>query len=183
MRTIRTLFKSLLLVLSLYAAQAHAYFYVDDTSDGATFNRAVVDFSGLSGVGTAVSYDSFAFSVDTTGTYNFSSIALPVSERWDNMLFLYQGSFDPLNATLNGVIANDDYNGNVGLSRFVAALSTGVTYVLVTTGFSNEDAGRYINLIRGPGEITAPVPEPETYALLLCGLVVVGYLARRRRND
>ncbi len=29
---------------------------------------------------------------------------------------------------------------------------------------------------------TAPIPEPETYALLLAGLGVVGFVARRRRN-
>jgi len=28
-----------------------------------------------------------------------------------------------------------------------------------------------------------PVPEPETYAMLLAGLGVVGFLSRRRRLD
>jgi hypothetical protein len=30
---------------------------------------------------------------------------------------------------------------------------------------------------------TAPVPEPETYALLGAGLGVIGFLASRRRRD
>ncbi|MFY9509396.1 MAG: FxDxF family PEP-CTERM protein [Rubrivivax sp.] len=183
MRTFRWLARSLFLSLALYASQASAYFYIDDTTGSPTFNRSLDGFSGLSAVGTDVAYDSFSFSVDTTGTYSFRSLALPLADRWDNMLFLYGGSFDPGNATANGLISNDDYNGNIGLSGFDVSLSTGVVYVLVTTGFANTDLGRYATLIRGPGDITAPVPEPETYALLLCGLLVVGYLSRRRRND
>lgn len=32
------------------------------------------------------------------------------------------------------------------------------------------------------GAVTAPVPEPETYALMLAGLGVVGFMASRRRQ-
>ncbi len=32
------------------------------------------------------------------------------------------------------------------------------------------------------GSALTPVPEPETYAMMLAGLVAVGFLARRRRN-
>ena len=30
--------------------------------------------------------------------------------------------------------------------------------------------------------VTAPIPEPETYALMLAGLGVVGFMARRRKQ-
>lgn len=183
MNMIRMFAKSLVLAAMLYATQASAYFYIDDTTGSPTYNRADASLSFLSGVGTEVSYDTFAFSVDTAGTYTFRSLALPIADRWDNMLFLYQGSFDPGNALANGVVGSDDFNDKVGVSGFDVTLSTGVAYVLVTTSFYNEDAGRYLNLIRGPGDVTTPVPEPETYAMLLSGLAVLGFLARRRRAD
>ncbi len=35
----------------------------------------------------------------------------------------------------------------------------------------------------GPGLPAAPVPEPETYALMLAGLAAIGWQARRRRSE
>ncbi len=44
---------------------------------------------------------------------------------------------------------------------------------------SNVDS--YLGAKRGVVEITTAVPEPETYALMLAGLGVIGGIARRRR--
>jgi hypothetical protein len=181
MRAISILLKSLLLVAFFYSAQASAKFYVDDTRDGPTFSRPLPDFSQFADIG-PVSYDTFAFSVDADGTYKFRSLALPIAQPWDNMLFLYQLPFDPNNALGNGLIGNDDFKGMTGRSGFDFTLSTGVAYVLVTTGVNSDNAGKHLNLIRGPGNVIDPVPEPETYAMLLAGLAVLGFIARRRRS-
>lgn len=182
MRKISALFKTLLVAVALHAGLASAAptIYVDDTTDSATFNRPLANLSDLSAVGTDVAYDTFSFSVDTAGVYSFRSFALPISGPWDNFLILYQGTFDPSNSLANALIASDDFKDKIGRSGFDIALSTGVAYVLVTTGFDNESFGRYANLVRGPGSLTAPVPEPGTYALILAGLGVVGLVVRRR---
>jgi probable HAF family extracellular repeat protein len=36
--------------------------------------------------------------------------------------------------------------------------------------------------INNHGQVAANIPEPETYAMLLAGLVLVGFIARRRRT-
>jgi PEP-CTERM motif len=181
------------------AAQASAFSYVDDTTGSPTFTRALEDFSGLSDAGVDVAYDVFAFSVTDAGTYRFRSIAegyfggddddrveddddLP----WDQVLFLYQTSFDPDRPLINGLIGDDDFDGRllsgVGTSGFDVALSPGVAYYLVTTGFEPEDQGAYLNLIRGPGEIVSVIPEPDSYALLAMGLGAVVLAVRGRRR-
>lgn len=159
---------------------AHAAFYFGDTTGGPTFNRAQAGDppSVLSDIGTDVAYDVFTFSVSDAGLYNFTGIAA----HWDNMLFLYQGSFDPADALSNALYGADDFNNKTFVSRFSYSLAQGVNYVLVTTGFFNEDNGLFVNVIRGPGDILPAIPEPGTYAMLAAGLLAIGLVVRRRSH-
>jgi len=51
------------------------------------------------------------------------------------------------------------------------------SYSYAVLGFAPTGGGYAI------GSVATPVPEPETYAMLLAGLGVVGFLSRRRRAD
>lgn len=166
------------------ALPASAAFYLDDTTGAPTFNRALEDFSDVSAVGVGVAYDVYAFTVTTSGDYRVRSFAEGVFQDapWDQFIFLYQGSFDPAQPLVNGVIADDDFN-SIGRSGFDIALSAGTPYFLVTTGFDPDDQGRFLNIVRGPGEVIPVIPEPETYALLAVGLGAVVLAVRRRRQD
>jgi len=130
-----------------------------DTTAGPVFNRLIEDLSGASAVGTAVRYDSYSFTVGTSGTYSFMSTA-----RFDNFVFLYSPSFNGGLPLANARAGNDDLLG-LTTAGFQYDLIAGANYTFVTTGFGNNDFGAFSNTIGGPGTITAaalPPPVPPT---------------------
>lgn len=94
----------------------------------------------------------------------------------------------------NGVkIAHDDDGSNTGYDSLLTAqgLAAGTYYVAVS-GFNNVDftgndgnGNWYYNLNITTGTpsvvLSAPVPEPESYAMFLAGLGIIGAVARRRK--
>ena len=157
--------------------------YSGDTTGGPTFNRI---FGGsppfvLSGTGTAVPYDAFTFHVDLTGTYSMEQTA----ESFDGYFNFYQGSFNPLDPLTNAVATNDDDGPACQYCPMIAdiTLTSGVTYILVSTGFGNSDYGSFTNVISGVGNpIEGAVPEPATFALVGLGFVGLGFWRRRKHN-
>ena len=166
---------------ALSTAHADTYTFSGDSTGAPVFNRPVT-LSDLSSVGTAVGFEAFTFSVDTSGAYSF----LSTSSAFDNFTVLYRDVFDPSLPLFNVVAMNDDLGGAPAFhAGFLHYLDAGSNYVFVNTAFANEQAGVYTASITGsgrilPGAVTPPVPEPETCAMLAAGL---GVLAWRRRRQ
>lgn len=90
--------------------------------------------------------------------------------------------------------ALDGYSGSTALGSFAAGQSFEVKYVLRSIGYWNDAGGCSYECgsvaanigdpftIGGSGVSVAAVPEPETYALLLAGLGLMGAVARRRQR-
>lgn len=171
--------KSTLLALAFFAfaptAQADSIHTITgDTTGAAVYHRPVEDLSGLSAIGTEVTYNQFRFTVSAAGVYTFLTTA-----TFDSLVFLYSPSFDPSASLTNALIGNDDLFGTT-TSGFAANLAADTPYVLVITGFEGFEYGKYSTTIGGPGVVgVSAVPELDTYALMALGLGVVG-LARRR---
>jgi hypothetical protein len=153
------------LLLSLGAtlpAHAQTDTYNGDTSAVGvpTFNRPIEDGSALSGIGTAVRYQTRNFTPTTTGNFRIISTA---AGGWDNFVFVYTGSFNPASPLTNYYAGNDDFGG-IGTSGFASLnLTAGTTYVIVTTGYENTDDGAYTNVI-GTAQVNGDTTGGATFA-------------------
>jgi hypothetical protein len=161
------------------AQAATIYSVIGTTEGGATFNRTLTGTppTTLSGVGTAVAYNTFSFSPALGGTYDF--LLTSTTANFDPFLALYAGTFDPTSPLTNVLVANDDL-GNTTLSGFSYELLANSSYTAVITGFNNADFGTYTLAISTAAE--AAVPEPATWGLMLVGFGLVGAGARYRRR-
>ena len=71
------------------------------------------------------------------------------------------------------------------MKKFTAVSSgtwSGNGNVRVLNLYSNDSQGNYTRHAQDQLYMVSGVPEPETYALMLAGLALVGGIARRRRN-
>jgi hypothetical protein len=171
----------LLTTLSLASATAFGnnYSFNGDTTGASPFNRPTEPGDALSDIGTAVPYYALNFSVNLSGSYNFS--ALPGdSSSFDSFIHVYSGSFNPSAPLNNFLAANDDAPGGSAFGSALNGLSliAGNNYTFVIDGFGNSDFGPFSANISGPGSVS-PVPEPSALALIGIGSALAG-LARRR---
>lgn len=113
------------------------------------WHRPFADGSCCSGLG-PVRYNVVPLKVDTSGSYDFSSVA---DGGWDNYALLYQNSFDPLNQSANFIAGDDDGNGGIGTTDFTVNLMAGTCYIMVMTAFENGDEGSWTLTVTGPGVI------------------------------
>ncbi|MES2754802.1 MAG: PEPxxWA-CTERM sorting domain-containing protein [Pseudomonadota bacterium] len=171
------------LLLSLTClSPASAQTFTGNTAGQPTYQRTLggTPPTGLSGIGTAVPYQTFGFTTSVSGSYAFE-----VTAGYDNFLSLYQNAFNPANALSNVLVSNDD-NPTIGLSGFTRNLTNGTQYFLVSTGYSNTDFGTFNGVVTGPAALNfagvAAVPEPAAWALLILGFGAIGSTLRRNRR-
>lgn len=93
-------------------------------------------------LGNSPYYDLFLFSVDKDELYTFSVSGGNLS---NDMITLYENSYDPNNECSNWLNSNGNFNGTaVSISSSMShSLTIGKQYVLVISGFNSAGSGNY----------------------------------------
>jgi hypothetical protein len=134
--------------------------YISDTSFGERFNRPS-GLGSLSTTATDVAYEAAEIEVAEDGFFTVLSDQENFGFEWDGYLLVYVDSFDPFDPLTNLIATNDDYFGvllpgtGVGYSGIEGIeLLSGVPYVIVQTGFANDDAGPYQIQVLGDSDVS-----------------------------
>jgi hypothetical protein len=130
--------------------------------------------------------DHFTFSVTGTTSSNFDAIISSISRTADtgldiSGLSLYRvGGGTGTGGTLGDTLVSSGTSASSGAMDVWTLssdnLAAGSYYVLVSGNLVSDTSASF-----GGAVMLAPVPEPETYGMMLAGLGVVGFLARRRK--
>lgn len=131
-----------------------------------TFNRPV-SCAGLSGVGTAVSYDTITLtnSGASTATVNMNmgdqGDPSSCTDPLDTFLVEYNGSFNPASPLTNCLQVNDDSGGGFCSAFSGITIPSGATRVYVLTSFDNAAAFSYEVTFAGTTPVTLQSFEVE----------------------
>jgi hypothetical protein len=140
-----------------------------------TYNLGILDSSAFDTLGmlsdkyaaNSVISDDWNFTIGTHSDVSFSAL---------QTFAVSTGAISNFAGVLvgHGNLASTSSAGNTMLS-WIGSLGSG-DYTVHVTGMTNLKNAAYLGTVSA-----SPAPEPETYAMLLAGLGVVGFLARRRR--
>ena len=156
--------------------------------------------TGRSSTTGQIDFDIFTFNVPTG--FVLSGI-VPVSTTTPSLSFIAIDSGTSL--SVDPAVVNSTFNpagllgyAHYGPASFPPTIGTNILAMMGTAagadGFTPPlGAGDYTIWLQETGttpinytfnfEISAAIPEPETYALLAAGLLLLGYTAQRRRNS
>jgi hypothetical protein len=147
-----------------------------DLTDGSGFFG---DTFAMNNTGNTFS-DRFTFTVPSAGATSLDASVWSVSRTADTGLditglSLYNATGDTLVRSGTSLLS-----GNVDLWAINAdSLAAGNYYLQVNGNVVSDQPASF----GGTVTLAAPVPEPETYGMMLAGLGVLGYLARRRKTS
>lgn len=108
--------------------------------------------------------------------------ALVGTSAADNLLFLSLGSKKLVEATRTGVILSTFDLSNVLPHNAIEGVTIDEKGVIYLVAEQAQDGSENAAVAQSKLIVLAPVPEPETYALMLAGLGLLGFAARRNRK-
>lgn len=152
----------------------------------ATTVTAEITRSATGGIGSFLTAVNTGITAQGGGNSAVFSANTPGYANNSTGLLFGNNNGNGINFNNTGTVANNTYANGLGLMRLDGAQggTAPTTYTPYTDGGFAVRA--YFDAAAGTVAIagfTTPVPEPETYAMLLAGLGLMGAIARRRRNQ
>ena len=150
--------------------------FADSVTSALDLSAGNTIFGRSNAIGSFTDTYTFTLAGSSFLTSATASSAQSGSQDLDFTSLVIKDANDVTVATFAGNLG-DDANEFYSLT---ATLLTMGDYRLIVTGINSSTQASYSgNIAVSP----APVPEPETYALLLAGLGAVGFVARRRQAN
>jgi PEP-CTERM motif len=145
-----------------------------------TGDVANTNIQPLGGDGSYWSMDPSNAPATSEGSISFTSLMSKVSFLW--------GSPDSFNNLVVRLAGGGEYTvvpfatGGVNANSRYLTIEAGAGEAISGLSFSSgSNSGNYAFEVDNLRYTVSPIPEPETYALMLAGLGLVGFIARRRR--
>lgn len=145
------------------------------------------DLTGVTVTGCAGFYEGNLISgnADSQATVAsiLSGLGLSGNGSWIEKLEIGSGSTIDFSVPLSGTTIIGIHVGNGAFPSDQRGKGGGTAFYAFDAGTSLDSFGVSLQgLSNAAVYATAPVPEPETYALMLAGLAAVGVMARRRKR-
>jgi len=191
---------------------AGASFFLVANSSGFASRPVATIWNGASAtlIPTVAGSSSFALTINNSGVVagQLSSGGADSGFVWDGSTMTVLGKLGGMNSTVRAInsagdivgfsATSGDYNDihavlwqqntTIDLNSFLSQATRDAGWVLVDASDINDKGmivGRANNVLTGQlnhAFMLAPVPEPETYAMFLAGLGLMGAMARRRQR-
>lgn len=123
--------------------------------------------------------NAFASSVNTVIGVSDNVAVNSASAAWAGKSSFNETIAGYLGFPNGGTLANNSYASGTGFLRINAA-ATGIAASVYTPYVDGTDVRVWVE---GNNLHIAAIPEPESYAMLLAGLGMLGFMARRRLNN
>lgn len=166
-----------------FMAVAAASAFVAMAAHANTYNLGLLDvnhpIAAPAAVGVGAFDDVLNFSVNTAGTVGSATVAnnLSLGGVGSNTFSITDGLVKLFNKDSNTLVGSYSFDGTTGSSTsFFNSISSG-NYFFEVSGNANGAFGGLYTLTAN----IAPVPEPETYALMGLGLVALVAARRKKR--
>lgn len=174
----KTLCAALLIAIGSYMAPASAVTVTSTTSLGDLTGTTANIFNtfGAPGVGGLSFIDTYNFDLSLPSQSLGTTVTFQIS-LGSNSLALSNMVITLMDSSLN-TLGSDSQIVSGNTLSLSAMLGAGTAYHFVVTGdVTGSLGGSYSGLIAA-----VPVPEAKTYALMLAGLALVGFMARRNAH-